>query len=155
MLKDPTLYRPGVGIVLLNGTNHVFVAQRADKHFEAWQMPQGGIDEGEDPKAALWRELMEEAGTDKAEILREHPEWLYYDLPFDLQKKLWGGKFSGQKQKWFLLRFTGTDADININLHQPAEFTAWKWADPKDMLDMIVPFKRDVYREILREFRIV
>lgn len=152
MARDDRLYRPGVGIILLNEINHVFVAQRADKQFDAWQMPQGGIDGDEIPHQAVWRELMEEVGTDKAEIIAESRDWFYYDLPEELQKKLWGGKYRGQRQKWFVMRFTGQDSDIDLNAHDHPEFTNWKWANPAQLLDLIVPFKRDVYRDVLAEF---
>ncbi len=150
--KSPNLYRPGVGIMLLNRDNHVFVGQRADKMSDAWQMPQGGIDDGENPKDAVWRELREEVGTDKAEIIAESANWLHYDLPVDLQKKLWGGKYLGQRQKWFAMRFTGIDADIKIDADAKPEFMAWQWAHPDQLLDLIVPFKRDVYARVLSEF---
>jgi len=152
MTFDPKFYRPGVGIMLINAARHVFVAQRADRLVDAWQMPQGGIDDGESPNDAVWRELMEEVGTDKARILRESEHWLYYDLPPDLQKKLWGGKYLGQRQKWFALEFTGLDRDINIEAHNHPEFSVWKWAPADQLLDLIVPFKRDVYAKVLREF---
>lgn len=152
MKKDDALYRPGVGIVLLNRDKRVFIAQRADKQFDAWQMPQGGIDEGETEQQAAWRELGEETGTDKAELIAESACWHYYDLPFDLAQKLWGGRFRGQRQKWFAMRFLGEDKDIDIHAHTSPEFTAWRWAAPEDLLDLIVPFKRDVYKEVLREF---
>jgi putative (di)nucleoside polyphosphate hydrolase len=146
------LYRAGVGIMLLNRDNMVFVAQRLD-NIGAWQMPQGGIDKGENPRDALWRELMEEVGTGKAEILDESPDWYSYDLPADLQARLWGGKYKGQRQKWFVLRFTGVDADINIRAHHPPEFSEWKWASHLELPDMIVPFKRDLYRRLLLDFK--
>src|SRR5687768_5045371 len=108
-------YRPGVGIMLLNADNQVFVARRIDTISEAWQMPQGGIDEGEDPLQAALRELKEETGTDKAVLLRESHDWMTYDLPQALVPKIWGGRYRGQKQKWFAMRFTGQPSDININ----------------------------------------
>jgi putative (di)nucleoside polyphosphate hydrolase len=152
MTFDPKLYRPGVGIMLINAARQIFVAQRADRMVDAWQMPQGGIDDGESPSDAVWRELMEEVGTQKARILCESTQWLYYDLPPDLQKKLWGGKYLGQRQKWFALEFTGDDSDIDITAHNHPEFSVWKWAAADQLLDIIVPFKRDVYAKVLHEF---
>ena len=146
-------YRPCVGMMILNATNHVFVARRIDTLVEAWQMPQGGIDDGEDPKSAVLREMEEEIGTNKAEILGESREWLSYDLPEHLVPQLWGGKYRGQKQKWFCLRFTGTDSDINIATKHP-EFSQWKWVKPAYVPDLIVPFKRELYTKIVEEFEV-
>ena len=146
-------YRPCVGMMILNATNHVFVARRIDTLVEAWQMPQGGIDDGEDPKSAVLREMEEEIGTNKAEILGESREWLSYDLPEHLVPQLWGGKYRGQKQKWFALRFTGTDNDINIATKHP-EFSQWKWVKPAYVPDLIVPFKRELYTKIVEEFEV-
>jgi len=149
-------YRSGVGIMLLNAQNHVFVAKRIDTRSEAWQMPQGGIDHGETPIEAAKRELMEETGTDKATILQESRAWLTYDLPDDLIPTIWGGKYRGQKQKWFAMRFTGTDTDtdtdININTPHP-EFCEWKWAPITTLPDLIVPFKRALYEAVVAEFK--
>lgn len=144
-------YRPCVGIMLVNGEGRVLVARRIDMPSEAWQMPQGGIDEGEDPRAAALRELEEEVGTAKAEIVAESRDWLSYDLPADLQGKLWKGRYRGQRQKWFLMRFTGTDADIDIATRNP-EFSHWKWADAEGLPDYIVPFKRSLYQAVVAEF---
>jgi putative (di)nucleoside polyphosphate hydrolase len=151
-MPNSKLYRAGVGIMLLNNSNKVFVGQRADKIADAWQMPQGGIDDGENPSDAVWRELLEEVGTDRAEIIAESQDWLQYDLPPDLQKKLWGGKYLGQRQKWFAMRFTGVDADIKIDADAKPEFVTWQWTRPNQLLDLIVPFKRDVYAQVLQEF---
>lgn len=145
-------YRPGVGVILLNDDSDVFVGQRADRSTEAWQMPQGGIDRGEDPEAAMWREMKEEIGTDRADIIAVTRDWVRYELPDELQGKLWGGKYIGQEQLWYCLRFTGSDSDINLEAHQPAEFITWKWEEPQNLADLIVPFKRELYRQVLVEF---
>ena len=144
-------YRDGVGIMLLNPHNLVFVAKRIDMTSEAWQMPQGGIDQGEEPQAAALRELMEETGTDKAVIVQESREWLAYDLPDHLVPKLWKGRYRGQRQKWFAMRFSGTDSDINIATEHP-EFCEWKWVAMEELPDIIVPFKRDMYQQLVDEF---
>lgn len=147
----PTAYRRCVGIMLVNPANRVFVARRIDMTSDAWQMPQGGIDPGEEPRAAAMRELGEETGTDKATIIGESRDWLNYDLPVDLIGQLWKGRYRGQTQKWFLMRFTGQDSDINIATETP-EFTEWKWLEPEQLPDVIVPFKRDIYRHVIAEF---
>ena len=144
-------YRPCVGIMLLNHEGLVFAAKRIDTIAEAWQMPQGGIDAGEDARAAALRELEEEIGTSKAEIIAESREWLSYDLPDHLVPKLWGGKYRGQSQKWFAMRFTGSDSDINIATKQP-EFSEWKWVPRNTLPDLIVPFKRELYNRVVEEF---
>ncbi len=146
-------YRPNVGVMILNSEGHVFVAQRLDNYKDAWQMPQGGIDPGEDPRTAALREMEEETGitADLVDVLAETSGWLPYDLPHDLVPKLWKGRFRGQEQKWFLLRFKGTDDQINIETEHP-EFSRWKWMPAADVLEAIVPFKRDVYSAILKEF---
>ena len=148
---DHLPYRPCVGISLFNRNGKVLVAKRLDNP-NAWQMPQGGIDEGEDLETAAYREMQEEIGTDKAEILEVMPTPLLYDLPPELLGKLWGGKFRGQEQRWIALRFTGDDADINLNAHEPAEFSEWKWVDLPDIVDLIVPFKRETYGKIVAAF---
>ncbi len=144
-------YRPGVGMMLLNRDHQVFVGRRIDTTSEAWQMPQGGIDEGESPREAARRELREEIGTDKTEIIGESRGWLTYDLPGELIPKLWGGRFRGQRQKWFALRFTGDDGDINIATDHP-EFCAWQWVKIDRLPALIVSFKRDLYRAVAEEF---
>lgn len=148
---DLDKYRKCVGIMMLNNQGKVFVGQRFDSSIEAWQMPQGGIDAGETPEQAMQREIMEEVGTDKFEIIHKSDEWLYYDLPIELQKVLWNGKYLGQMQKWFLLRFTGTDEDINIATEIP-EFKDWQWVEPQQIIELIVDFKKDLYADILRKF---
>jgi putative (di)nucleoside polyphosphate hydrolase len=147
-------YRPGVGVMLLNRLGEVFVARRIDMIDAArsWQMPQGGIDKGETPRQAALRELKEEIGTDKAEFLAESRMWLKYDLPVGLAAGVWGGRYRGQRQKWFVMRFTGNDADIDLATEHP-EFDAWKWMRPERLPEMIVPFKRQLYIHILAEFR--
>ena len=144
-------YRRGVGLMLLNRRGQVFVAQRIDTPSAAWQMPQGGIDPGETPRQAARRELREETGTDKAEFIAESRDWIRYDLPTDLVPKLWGGRYRGQEQKWFALRFLGTDADIDIAGEEP-EFSAWRWAELAEIPDLIVPFKRALYQKLVAEF---
>lgn len=145
-------YRPCVGLMLLNPHAQVFVAQRVDVRGGAWQMPQGGIDPGEDPRQAALRELKEEIGTDNAEILAESRTWHRYDLPRHLVPRIWGGRYRGQSQKWFALLFHGRDEEIDLEAHEP-EFQTWCWADLQRLPDMIVPFKRDVYDQVIAEFR--
>ena len=151
---DESKYRRAVGIMLLNQSGKVFVGQRLDSKLEAWQMPQGGIDENENTEQAMWREMEEEIGisADKAEILAITEGWLHYDLPKEWQSRLWGGRYNGQMQKWFLLRFTGEDADINIQTEEP-EFRDWQWANPGKLPELIVDFKKDLYHELLAQFR--
>ncbi|MBS0222546.1 MAG: RNA pyrophosphohydrolase [Proteobacteria bacterium] len=143
-------YRPSVGIMLLNGRGEVLVARRIDVP-DAWQMPQGGIDQGESPREAALRELREEIGTDKAEIVGESATWLRYDLPEPLLKNTWDKPWRGQRQKWFVMHFTGTDSDINLQTQNP-EFSAWKWVPADDLPHLIVSFKRQVYLDLLAEF---
>ena len=155
-MTDPTTlpYRPGAGVMLVNREGKVFVAQRIDSTLEAWQMPQGGLDQGEAPEDGALRELEEETGIprDKVEIIARAPEPLTYDLPADLVGKLWKGKWRGQEQHWFLARFLGEDADVNIDTEHP-EFRAWNWCDPEELPKMIVPFKRELYEAVLAAFR--
>jgi len=145
-------YRPGTGVVLISSENRVFVGQRIDTTIEAWQMPQGGIDPGEDAETAALRELEEEIGTRNVRVLARTRDWLTYDLPEDLVGKVWGGKFRGQKQLWFLMRFLGRDSDINLQTAHP-EFRAWKWIPYAEVAKTVVPFKRRVYDRVLAEFR--
>lgn len=147
-------YRSCVGVMLVNGDGAVFVGQRLDRDTDAWQMPQGGVDPGEAPRDAALRELWEETGvrSGKVRIEAETEGWLPYDLPHDLVPKIWKGRFRGQEQKWFLMRFEGEDSDIDIETEHP-EFAAWKWLPAKDLVDNIVPFKREVYSQVLEAFR--
>ncbi len=145
-------YRPGVGVVLLNRQGRVFVARRIDTPGDAWQMPQGGIDPGETPIAAAFRELEEETGTGKAELLAESEGWRSYDLPSEIAGRMWGGEYTGQTQKWFALRFVGKDSDIRLDTHDRPEFSDWKWAELEELPSLIVPFKRQLYAEIVAEF---
>ncbi len=144
-------YRRGVGIMLLNHDHKVFVGQRLDTQGEAWQMPQGGIDEDEEPRDAAFRELREEIGTDKAEIVAESKAWLRYDLPPQLRKR-WNDRWRGQQQKWFVMRFRGTDTDINIATEHP-EFSAWNWVAVEHLPGLIISFKRQLYLDLLQELR--
>lgn len=155
-LKNALPYRPCVGVMLVNGDGKAFVGKRIDnKEGDAWQMPQGGMDDGEDVLAAAFRELGEETGvtSDSAVLLARSKEELLYDLPDELIGKLWGGKYRGQRQFWLLMRFTGTDTEINLEAHDPPEFCEWRWVDPEHLPDLIVPFKKRVYRAVLEEFR--
>lgn len=149
---DDRPYRPGVGIVLFNPFGHIFVAERLDNP-GAWQMPQGGIDEGEDLETAVFREMEEEIGTRNARILGMMEEWLHYEFPERTAAKLWNGKYRGQKQKWIALEFLGTDADINLMAHTHPEFSRWQWVALPQLLDFAVPFKRNVYAQVIDAFR--
>ena len=154
-------YRPCVGVMLVNPAGHAFVGRRIDTRGQPdeggiyWQMPQGGIDEGEDVREAALRELWEETGVEERHValLAQTREELLYDLPDDLIGKLWKGRYRGQRQHWVLARFTGADSDIRIDHHDHAEFSEWKWIEPGQLPDLIVPFKKRVYRAVLDEFR--
>lgn len=145
-------YRPSVGLMILNSKFEVFVGRRIDSKSEAWQMPQGGIDEGETPEKAAIREMKEEVGTDNAKIISKTKQWYKYDLPNYLISKLWNGRYRGQRQKWFLLQFLGEDSEININ-YENAEFTDWKWVKIEELTNIIVPFKKNLYISVIEEFR--
>ncbi|MEP6983185.1 MAG: RNA pyrophosphohydrolase [Sphingomicrobium sp.] len=154
-MSDMGKYRRGVGVMLLNSQGKVFVGARIDNTDEAWQMPQGGIDKGEETWATALRELEEETGIPPhlVERVAETPERLKYDLPEELRSKLWGGKWIGQDQDWYLCRFLGRDSDVNIATKHP-EFREWKWIEPEQLPELIVPFKRDLYRRLLGEFAV-
>lgn len=153
-MKDLSAYRPGAGIMLINDAARVWVGQRHDNSLEAWQMPQGGLDPGEDAEAGALRELEEETGIspDKVEIIARCPDELTYDLPEELIGVVWTEKWRGQRQAWFLARFLGTDADVNLQTAHP-EFRAWRWAEVAELPDLIVPFKKELYRDIIAIFR--
>jgi putative (di)nucleoside polyphosphate hydrolase len=145
-------YRPCVGIMLFNRDGKVFVGKRIDQTVEGWQMPQGGIDKGETPRQAALRELLEEVGTDKAEIITEMDDWVTYDLPEHLVGVAFKGKYKGQRQKWFALRFTGQDSDIDLTAHEP-EFSAFQWVSLEALPELIVPFKRQIYKAVIAAFK--
>ncbi|MEP7222822.1 MAG: RNA pyrophosphohydrolase [Novosphingobium sp.] len=149
-------YRPCVGVMLVNADGLVFVGKRFDSgEGDAWQMPQGGIDDGEELHAAALRELWEETGVESHQVslIAQTREELLYDLPKSLIGKLWGGRYRGQRQFWVLARYSGSDEDVRIDHHDPAEFCDWKWAEPEQLPELIVPFKKRVYRAVLEEFR--
>ncbi len=148
--KSGLPYRPCVGILLRNAQGHVFVGQRLDSTLEAWQMPQGGIDPGEEPAATALRELAEETGIPAhlVEIIAETPDWHYYDLPEAMVGTIWKGKYAGQRQKWFSMRFLGTDDDVAIDQPHP-EFKAWRWAPLDTLVELAVPFKRALYADVI------
>lgn len=144
-------YRKGVGVLLFNAKGRVFVGERLDAP-GAWQLPQGGVDKGEKPRQAALRELEEELGTAKAQILAKSAEWMAYDLPPEIAARVWGGRYRGQKQRWFALRFTGKDADIVPAKVAHPEFAAWKWAPLEKIPELIVGFKRPLYEALVAEF---
>mgnify|MGYP002620054638 CR=1 FL=1 len=146
-------YRPCVGIVLINPQGQIFAGQRIDTEAPAWQMPQGGVDAGEDPREAALRELGEEIGVtpDLVEVIGETPDWLTYDLPAEMVPRIWKGRYRGQKQRWYLMRYLGRDAQIDIARPRP-EFSRWRWIGAEEMLGAIVPFKRDIYAQVIAAF---
>jgi len=152
--KPDYLYRSGVGIMLINRDKKIFVGKRIDNNSDAWQMPQGGIDAGEDEDSAMIRELGEETGIAQSgiEIIAKSRGYFYYNLPYKLQKKFWGGKYLGQKQRWYLARFNADESAINIKTEIP-EFSDWKWIGSEEILDAIVRFKRGLYEEVIEEFK--
>ena len=145
-------YRPCVGIMLFNRDGKVFVGKRIDQTVEGWQMPQGGIDKGETPRQAALRELLEEVGTDQAEIIAEMNDWVTYDLPEHLVGVAFKGKYKGQRQKWFALRFTGQDSEIDLTAHEP-EFSSFQWVSLEALPELIVPFKRETYKAVIAAFK--
>ena len=147
----PPGYRPCVGLMLVNAAGLLFVGERRGPMLDAWQMPQGGIDRDEEPRAAALRELREEVGTDRAELLRESRFWYAYDLPLELTPPDWGGRYRGQSQKWFAFRFIGADEEIDLAAHEP-EFVRWRWAPLGEVLGLVVEFKRPVYEAVFEEF---
>ena len=156
---DSLPYRPNVGAALFNFEGKVFVARRAalpnaEGAAGGWQLPQGGIDPGEDPATAVLRELAEEIGTDKAIIIGEHPDWLTYDLPPELLGRTLGGRYRGQRQRWFALRFTGRDSDVQLDLDPHPEFDAWRWAALDELPGLAVAFKRPIYEVLARSFSV-
>ena len=146
--------RIGVGIIVLNLNNQVFVGKRKDNPNDKWQMPQGGVDEGEDYITAMKRELKEETGIENIKIIKEIEKIYQYELPKDLVGIIWKGKYRGQKQKWFITRFLGEEKEINLNTKH-AEFIDWKWIEPKFLPEVIVNFKKDLYINLLREINLV
>lgn len=152
-----SFYRLGVGLMILNPKKQVFVGKRADLSAASgkvspWQMPQGGVDYGEDPYLAALREMEEEIGTNSVTLLAKSSDWIYYDLPTEIARKLWGGRFVGQKQLWYVFQYDGYDANINIHTSHP-EFCEWKWIDPAELPNMIVSFKHDLYTYLVTEFK--
>ena len=149
-------YRRGVGAVLFNADGLVWIGRRISRPGQDiqnyWQMPQGGIDDDEDPATAILRELREETGTDQADIIGETVDWLTYDVPTHLIGKVWNGRFRGQSQKWFALQFKGLDTDFDLRVHERPEFDAWRWVEPASLPELIVPFKRKVYQSVLDSF---
>ena len=154
MDKNKLPMRIGVGIIVLNDKNEVFVGKRKDNPGDKWQMPQGGVDKGEDYLTAMKRELIEETSIKNIKIIKELKNTYQYELPENLVGIIWKGKFRGQKQKWFITRFLGEDNEINLNTENP-EFIEWKWIEPKKLPEVIVDFKKDIYFKLLREINLV
>ncbi|APR98347.1 RNA pyrophosphohydrolase [Wolbachia endosymbiont of Folsomia candida] len=151
MAEQKNEYRPCVGIMLFNKQGHIFIGKRFDSE-SYWQMPQGGVDEGEELEQAALRELLEEIGTNKAEIIAKNKDWIYYDLPEEIIQMCWNGKYSGQKQRWFLMRFCGEDQDINVNYTDHPEFKEWRWQHVDDLVEGAISFKKQVYTAVIEEF---
>ena len=146
-------YRLCVGMMILNQNNHILVGRRLDHPSGYWQMPQGGIDKNEIPQEAVWREMMEEIGTNNAQLIHTSSQWINYEIPEDTLKTLpWGNLYIGQTQKWFVFQFTGKNSDINVGTENP-EFSEWKWTNHDTLIDNAVPFKRDLYQKVLEEFK--
>lgn len=151
--KPDHMYRSGVGIMLINSKKEIFVGKRIDNHSDAWQMPQGGIDAGENEDLAMFRELQEETGIkkDSVRVISKSQNHFYYNLPYKLQKKFWGGKYLGQKQRWYIAEFIGDESKIDVATEEP-EFSDWKWIDNKTIISAIVSFKQGLYEEVIVEF---
>ena len=154
MSQNKLPLRIGVGAIVLNNNNQVFVGKRKDNPIDKWQMPQGGVNDNEDLINAMRRELHEETSIKNIKILKEFDQWLEYELPNNLLGIIWKGKFRGQKQKWFITKFLGSDNEINVNTEQP-EFIDWKWIEPRQLPDVIVNFKKNLYIKLLREINLV
>ena len=154
MIEQKLPLRTGVGIIVLNKKNKIFVGKRKDNPGDKWQMPQGGVDEGEDYVTAMKRELLEETGMKNIEIIKEIEKIYQYELPENLVGIIWKGKYRGQKQKWFIIRFLGEEKEIDLNTKQ-AEFVDWKWIAPKLLPEVIVNFKKDLYINLLKEIKLV
>ena len=154
MIEQKLPLRTGVGIIVLNKQNKIFVGKRKDNPGDKWQMPQGGVDEGEDYITAMRRELLEETSIQNIEIIKEIEKIYQYELPANLVGIIWKGKYRGQKQKWFITRFLGEEKEINLNTKHP-EFTDWKWIEPKLLPEVIVNFKKDLYLNLLKEINLV
>lgn len=148
----PPNYRPCVGIVLINKAGLVFIGERRGVNGDSWQMPQGGIDDGEQPLAAAKRELLEETGVEQIEFLAECDQWHCYDIPEAWRPGHWKGRYAGQCQRWFAFRFSGEDSHIDLDAYEP-EFSLWRWAKPEEVVTLVVSFKRDIYRAVINEFR--
>ena len=154
MIEQKLPLRTGVGIIVLNKQNKIFVGKRKDNPGDRWQMPQGGVDEGEDYITAMKRELLEETSIQNIEIIKEIDKIYQYELPENLVGIIWKGKYRGQKQKWFITRFLGEEKEINLNTKHP-EFIDWKWIEPKLLPEVIVNFKKDLYLNLLKEINLV
>jgi len=151
VISEEKEYRPCVGIMLFNKQGNIFIGKRFDSD-SYWHMPQGGVDEGEELEQAARRELLEEVGTDEAEVVAQNKEWIYYNLPEEVIPICWNGRYSGQKQRWFLMKFCGKDKDININYTDHPEFKEWRWQNVDDLVASAIPFKKEVYKKVIEEF---